>query len=575
MTAQTDNLHAIQRRSPEDDAALWSRFRGVPGEDAVVTPVHRIRISGQAPQRFRFHLNPVLPPDTMRGDVLMRDIWRIGQDRFECAAGQAPWAIDMPSRHFADRIHRFDWLPDLYTQGEAGAERARALVDDWIENFGRFHGFAWRTDVAADRVWNWMRCGDGLFGVGDEAAIAARMDALARQARHVTAMLESGSDTVARWRGAVVDVAMSVCLFDDADLDGALMRLESECTAQFQADGGHVSRAPSRGLGGLLDLLTLSELLERSEHGVPEFIARWINRVGAMARFFQAGDGALLVFNDGYESRPEAVAAAIDRLTAPARRFMVAPKSGFHKLEKDGVLLMLDAGRAPEQPFGDWAHAGALAFDLHDGPARLVTSCASSPEVDVDWQAAVRRTSAHSTLVLSGHDSSPFRMNEETRLLYPEGPEGISAKRLEEANEIWLDAQHGGYKGNHGMLHRRRLFMSGDGSRLTGEDSLARPVSQGPAVDAEPIPYDIRFHLHPTVTATLRGESIHLQTESGVSWRFKASGSSARLEKTVYLGRGVVERSRQIVLSGLADADSDGSVPPNCVRWAFLREPAL
>ena len=69
----------------------------------------------------------------------------------------------MPSRHYANRLHRFDWLADLFTQGDAGADRARYLVDDWIENFGRFDGFTWRTGCAGDRVWNWMRCGAALF----------------------------------------------------------------------------------------------------------------------------------------------------------------------------------------------------------------------------------------------------------------------------------------------------------------------------------------------------------------------------------------------------------------------------
>jgi uncharacterized heparinase superfamily protein len=108
-----------------------------------------------------------------------------------------------------------------------------------------------------------------------------------------------------------------------------------------------------------------------------------------------------------------------------------------------------------------------------------VTSCGFSAEVNIDWQAAVRRTSAHSTLILSGRDSATFSMNEATRLLSASGPDGISAKRLEESDEIWLDAQHGGYKPAHGLLHRRRLFMAGDGNalrvRIRLSDRFPRP----------------------------------------------------------------------------------------------------
>ena len=559
------------RRSVEEDAALWARFRGKPGEDAKASPVHRLRIAGTPPDGFGLHMRQIVPADDLRGEMLMRGIWRIGMDRMVLEDGAAPWSRTLPSRHFADRLHRFDWLADLFTQGDAGADRARLLVDDWIENFGRFDGFSWRTGCAADRVWNWMRCGAALFEHDTEDLREARLESLGRQVRHVLTIVDGEIDSNAKWRGSALGVAHAICLTRGKGLDDAMSRLEDACTAQFFPDGGHVSRSPARAARCLTDLLLIQDLLARSDREVPDFIARWISRIGGMVQFFKAGDGALAPFNDGHEVWPDTVDAILAHLPDPPRNFAVAPKSGFHKLEKAGTWLVLDAGQAPEPPFGDKAHAGALGFELHDGPARIVTSCACSPEVDIDFQAAVRRTSAHSTLILDDQDSSRFVVNEETRLLYPSGPDGISAKRLEEANEIWLDAQHGGYKQAFGLLHRRRLFMAGDGARLTGEDSLARPISAGIAEDESPIPYAIHFHLHPTVSAMTSGDAIILTSELGVKWRFKTSHAQARLEPTIYLGRGVIERSEQIVLSGKAAPNSDGSAPPNCIRWAFLK----
>ncbi|MEM7457911.1 MAG: heparinase II/III family protein [Pseudomonadota bacterium] len=559
------------KRSDAEDAAVWDRFAGRPGEDAKVSAVHRMRIAGTTPDGFGLHMRQIIPPDELRGQMLMRGVWRIGMDRLEIDDGAAPWHSAMPSRHYANRLHRFDWLADLFTQGDAGADRARLLVDDWIENFGRFDGFTWRTGCAADRVWNWMRCGAALFESGDEDKREHRLEALGRQARHVLALVDSELEPKARWRGSTLAVAHALSIGRGKGLDDAEMRLESECTAQFFPDGGHVSRSPARALSCLADLITIHDLLSRSDREVPEFLSRWIARIGGMVSFFKAGDDALMPFHDGDERWPEAVDAVLEHMATPPRRFSVAPKSGFHKLEKGSTVLVLDAGAAPEPPFGDKAHAGALGFELHDGPARLITSCACSPEIDIAFRAAVRRSNAHSTLILGETDSSRFGTNEDTRLQYPLGPEGISAKRLEEDSEIWLDAQHGGYKHEFGLLHRRRLFMSGDGRRLTGEDSLARPVSAGATEDDAPIVYALRFHLHPTVTAIMTGEAIVLQSELGVKWRFKSSHAKAKLEETIYLGRGIIERSEQIVLSGKASPNSDGSSPPNCIRWAFLK----
>ncbi|MCR9268363.1 MAG: heparinase II/III family protein [Hyphomonadaceae bacterium] len=559
------------KRSDAEDAAIWERFAGRPGEDAKVSAVHRLRIAGNAPEGFGLHMRQIIPPDELRGEMLMRGVWRIGMDRLELEDGGAPWSGAMPSRHYANRLHRFDWLPDLFTQGDVGADRARFLVDDWIENFGRFDGFSWRMGCAGDRVWNWMRCGAALFETGLPEACEMRLEALGRQARHVLALVDAELEPKARWRGTTLAVAHALCLGRGKGLDDALMRLESECTAQFFPDGGHVSRSPARALSCLADLITIHDLLSRSDREVPEFLDRWIARIGGMVAFFRAGDDALMPFHDGDERWPEAVEAVLAHMETPPRRFSVAPKSGFHKLQKGATVLVLDAGAAPEPPFGDKAHAGALGFELHDGPARIVTSCACSPEIDIAFRAAVRHTSAHSTLVLGDEDSSRFKTNEDTRLLYPVGPQGISAKRLEEDDEIWLDAQHGGYKQQFGLLHRRRLFMSGDGKRLTGEDSLARPVSAGATEDEAPIVYDLRFHLHPTVEASMAGDSIVLRSNLGSKWRFKTSHAQAKLEETIYLGRGIIERSQQIVLSGKALPNSDGSTPPNCIRWAFLK----
>ncbi|MEM1086277.1 MAG: heparinase II/III family protein [Pseudomonadota bacterium] len=562
------------RRSDEEDLALWGRFKGLVGEDAKATAGHRLKLAGAKPEGFGLFMKPVLPANPLRGEQLLKGVWRIGMDRMVLVDGLAPWRAEMPSRHYSDRVHRFDWLPDLFTQGDVGADRARYMVDDWIENFGRFDGFSWRPSCAADRAWNWMSCGAALFEIGDPEAVQARLDILARHVRHVAALADSDRDPIGVFRSATLSTVWAVSVGKSKLLEDAIERLESVCTAQFLQDGGHVSRSPSRTLHCLADLLVIQELFERADRPIPDFILKWIGRAGAMVAFFKVGDGALVPFQDGDECLSDTVEAVLSKLDGPPRNFSVVPKSGYQKLSKADTVVYLEAGRGPERPYGDKAHAGALSFELIDGASRIVTSCANSPETDIDWQAAVRRTGAHSTLILANEDSASFVRNEESALLYPDGPDAISAKRLEEADETWLDAQHSGYKRDFGLLHRRRLFMSGDGCRLTGEDSLSRPVSAGLSEDEALIPFDIRFHLHPTLSAITANDAIILTSETGVRWRFRTTHSTARLEPTIYLGRGIVEKTQQIVLSGKADPNGDGTSPPNCVRWVFLKDPS-
>lgn len=568
MTDSTSASPASGARAPEDDHALWTRFRGKEGQNARRDTSRQVLPFPSTPGSI-LDLPDATPPDLRRAQALSKGVWRIGQQRRVVPDGRAPWHEPMPSLHFADRIHRFDWLPDLLA-GEADAsEHARLLTNDWIARFGDFDGFAWRTGPTASRIWNWLRCAQILFtGAGHEG----RANALYRQLAWLESIVDETRDPCSQWDGAVALLAGALCLNQEDRLAAALERLERAVTAQILPDGGHASRSPAKILRTLLHLQTIRQALMRAQTAIPDWLLKALPRLGGMVLFFRSGDGGLDPFNDGDEGRPECVEAALSRLDEPPRRFLVTPRSGFQKIERGTLRFILDCGQAPPRPFADQAHAGALGFELSDGAARLVTSCGFSPEVNVDWQAAVRRTGAHSTLIVGGLDSCLFTANADTGLLAATGPEGIAAKRLEDGDQVWLDAQHAGYKLACGLLHRRRVFVEGEGIHLRGEDSLARPVAQTPATDPARIAFDIRFHLHPTVTAETEPDHIRLSSALGPVWRFKTSHEGARLEKTVYLARGVVETALQIVLSGHADPNGDGSHFPNLIRWAFMKE---
>ncbi len=573
MNAQPSQPIAARERSASEDAALWARFRGALG--APVKPAGRswLKLVPTEPPNFDWAaFAPLAGRDDGSAAMLLRRTWKVGLERHVLEIGQLPWAVEGISHHMLDRIHRFDWLPGLMASGPEGAALANELVEAWIASHGRFDGFSWRAGPCADRIWNWMRCGATLFETGDGAILRDRLDCLLRQVDHLQGLLDGPAEPHARLRGAAIIAILAAMRGDSAALEPALDRLDEECGLQILADGGHASRAPGRLLVAALDLLAVRSTLRATGHDEPKTLGKWLSRMGAMLVFFQDGDGGLLPFNGAGEAEPALVEAAIEAINPAIRTFSFSPRSGYQKLHRGTLRLMLDIGSAPAVPFADAAHAGALGFELGDGRDRLVTSCGHSDAVNVDWQAAVRRTGAHSTLVLGGRDSAGFETNAETGLLEASGPDGVSAKRLEEAEEIWLDAQHGGYRDGFGLLHRRRLFMAGDGSRLTGEDSLARPVALAEAEDPYPVTFEIRFHLHPGVTASVEHDFISLQTESGNRWRFKTSHPGARLEPSIYLGRGTVERSEQIVLSGRADPNGDGTAPSNCIRWAFVRD---
>jgi uncharacterized heparinase superfamily protein len=74
----------------------------------------------------------------------------------------------------------------------------------------------------------------------------------------------------------------------------------------------------------------------------------------------------------------------------------------------------------------------------------------------------------------------------------------------------------------------------------------------------------VRFHLHPTVVASLQQDEagVLLRLPSGVGWRLRAKGARVAIEESIHLA-GEPRRSQQVALYAEAGASS--------VQWAIGR----
>ena len=109
------------------------------------------------------------------------------------------------------------------------------------------------------------------------------------------------------------------------------------------------------------------------------------------------------------------------------------------------------------------------------------------------------------------------------------------------------------------MTYSRELYLAADGDDLRGEDKLTGRSG---------LNFVIRFHLHPSVQATLvqDGSAALLRLPSGIAWRLRAMGAEMNLAESIYLGSGEMRPTQQIVLSGTTGPSGAS------VRWAIRRE---
>lgn len=581
-------------RNTED--AQWAELTGRTGEAHSHSPVYRIRLSGPTPPGLIALPKDQRPPNRERGAAIMRGRWRFGASKVDTAPDRAPWGPPFPSLHFADRVHRFHWLRDVAAQGPEGESRARGLAVSWVENFGKWDAFAWRLGVTADRVVNLLSAGPWLLGglSGGQAGglpgglegnpREALLDSLARQTRHLLASGGDEPDPLARFRIAVaLTLAGATLETGQKIVEAGLGMLEAECSAQILADGGHASRSPETLAEALMDIQAVEDLLLRLGQNAPAFLTRLQARMAGMLGFLTSADGRLVVANGGGDGgggdggggdeAPGLSAAALRPYGSVHSKFAFARLSAYQRVQAQDLTVFLDAGAGPDRPHGTRAHAGALALTVDDGPDRLITQCGAHADLDPVLRDAARRTAAHSTLTLKGEDSAIFNPDPATGVRQPEGPAGLSVHRLEESEEFLLEGQHGGWRVRHGLIYRRRLYVSKDGLRITGEESLSRPMSETAPSAAAPIPYALRFHLHPDVEIAPgpddRTVFLGLARRQRV-WRFR-SEALLKVEISRYWGGGAARKTQQLVVVGEADPRADGSQPPNRVRWALTR----
>lgn len=525
--------------------------------------------------------------DAERGAAIIEGRFVLAGDQLTAPAGETGiWTRSTPSRAFARRLHGFSWLRDC-AAAPGGDDEALRLTDRWIQSFGRWNSFAWSQDVLSLRLMNWLRAGEILFPATDpdDSAEAStrrtvRLRCLVRQARYLQRALPLAPDGAIRLRCAAALSLAGLCLpGQDSMQKAGLAAYCQEIDRQILPDGGHISRAPRAAADALIDLVTVRDIAAELKVDWPATLTRAIDRLAPMARFFEMADGGLAGFHGGGEGDRAALATILGRDDIKSRSFGFAPHSGYQRAEAGGAAILLDVGEPPKGELGIDAHASALAFELSTAGGRLVVNCGWDEDQPSNWREAVRATAAHSTLTMEETSSARLLPQGWRRdLLGPRlatSPGPVTARRNEEEMGVWLEGGHEGYRDIYGLSHRRRVFLAADGGDLRGEDALFRPIDDGPPDDVDVRwRFAIRFHLHPTVRASLARDSMSvlLVQPSGSGWRFRTDGGPIQLERSVYLAAGAPpQRATQIVVQGEAEPFGAGDRPPNRVRWAFQR----
>lgn len=480
------------------------------------------------------------------------------------------WDLIAPDAVFERELQGFAWLDDMAAVGDPNARRtAQAWTWQWIERFGRGRGPGWVPDLAGRRLIRWIN--HALFllsGMGSEQS-AAFFQSLGQQTIFLGRAWRSAGEGLPRIEALTGLIYAGLALTGmEKQVAPAVRGLARECETCIDEFGGIPCRNPEDLLTAFTLLIWAAGALRDAGHEVSEAHQRAIERIAPTLRVLRHADGALARFHGGGRG-PE---GRLDHALAESgvkTRLREGLSMGYARLSAGRTSIVVDAA-APPKGTASWnAHASVLAFELTSGRRPLIVNCGSGAVFGAEWHRAGRATPSHSTLVLDGMSSSrladaPERADWRHHPLV-EIPGDTPVALSQAPDGVRFEGAHNGYVPSHGITHARQLELTFDGRGLVGEDLLlAIDPEDRTRFDAmmdekslQGIPFQIRFHLHPEVDASvdLGGSVVSLALKSGEIWVFRHDGiADMSVEASVYLEKGRLKprAAKQIVLSGAA-----------------------
>jgi len=542
------------------------------GEQAVVSKLAR----GSLLSRLKRSRQPLklaaVPRDHVHGDRARGEALLAG--RFTAGSETLPLKdLDFgqvgAGNALARRLQSFSWLRDLAAAAasrERGARLAEAVVGRWLLAHGTKVDEAWAPQLWGERILFWAAYAPYILSSSDSGYRSALLNTIARGARHLDANADrapAGLDRVTAWCGVVaagllVQGGVSRVARGEAGLARAL------ASAQFD-DGGLISRSPFEQvlLVDRLGLLRACYLAAKST--IPDGIEAAAQASLAALHGIAMGDGALSSWQGCGPGEATAMAALIDGCGMRARPLRNARGWGYQRMSALGTIVVLDAAPPPQQKMAQRGSASTLAFELSDGPQRLVVNCGGTGPLPTDLPGelveGLRTTAAHSTLILDDTNSTNILADGSLG----KGVEDVTIDRSEDNDASRLEASHDGYVRAYGLVHKRSLMLGNDGKELRGADQLQ---PKGRKRIREGLPYAVRFHLAPgvEVTATAGGMGAILRSKGAPAWNFRCRGANLTTEESLWIdGRGRPQRTMQLVIIGEVSALGGE------IGWTFRR----
>lgn len=548
---------ALPDTGPVEMAMRWAYRLGVPGS-ILCAPLRK-----PARPRFLAMVETPLAGDRASGMALRAGYLQVAghktlTTRLDFAS---PSKLALP---VARAVHGFTWMRDLSSCAPRGqcADTSGRLFREWLKaNPEPGKGPAWDVELAGLRLLNWLVHTPVLLSGEGEKLKTPLLGAIEVTARWLDRHVPNGNDGLAQVTGWTGLVAAGLLLPDGKPrrlhAEAGLLRMLGELVSD---DGGVLSRSPSAQAQVIALLVDLRACYEAVKQDPPAAFAALLSLLVPALLSLRMGDKGLGSWQGSSAMSESALDALVTASGVRARPMMDARHWGYQRVRSRDGLLVMDAAPPPKPRHARHGCASTLAFEFSHRTQRIIVNCGGAELagalVPARIEQGLRGTSAHSTLVLDEANSTAVLLHGQIG----KGVEEVNFTRetIEQGGRkaAKLEASHNGYVARHGLLHRRILILSDDGSELRGEDVLEPSGRKG---KRGKIAFAIRFHLGRGIEAKLTDDAmgVHLALPDASYWQFRLGGISGEahctLEDSLWVdGHGRPHGVQQIVVEGMA-----------------------
>ena len=401
------------RRRPRPLAVRAARTTGSTASPGA-RRLHKLRLRGRVPLKLIAVPKDPIAGDKAAGEALLA---RQSSPRRHRGAGRGPRfrARSACPADFSDYLQSFAWLRDLSAAAtrERGAKLAEGIMRKWLAvHAEQVSEPAWRADLWGRRILFWTAYAPYILSSADPVYRSRVLYALARGARHLERSADKalpGLPRITAWSG-VIAAALVV--------QGGPARLKS-------GEAGLVARARPVAARRWRPGQPLADRAARAGRDARPAARRLCRRAPRRAGMADRGPGLGGRRAARRDARRRGAVELAGRqygraaAASPRRSRARASRSGRSARRGAGAIsgcrrrrsvLVFDAAPPPPPRALHGACASTLAFELSDGPNRLVVNCGGVGEskgaLPAGLAHALRTTAAHSTLTLGDRNST-------------------------------------------------------------------------------------------------------------------------------------------------------------------------